>query len=116
VNGILGYNPTSTLGLALMLGVTHFAEPRNVLGGAYYWSVNPDFVVTWLAAPRLQFYGEVYGQNHTGPGEASGYNFDGGIQYLITQDFEVDAEYGRRLSGNLAGWSHYFGVGLGLMF
>ena len=116
VNGILGYSPTSTLGVSLMLGVTHLAEPRNVQGGAYYWSVNPDFVVTWLAASRVQFYGEVYGQNHTGPGATSGYNFDGGIQYLITQDFEVDAEYGRRLSGNLAGWSHYLGVGLGLMF
>lgn len=116
VNGVVGYSPTPALGFSLMLGVTHLAEPSNAQGGAYYWSINPDFVVTWLTAPKVQLYGEVYGQSHIGPGQGPGYNFDGGIQYLITQNFEVDAEIGQRVSGNLAGWSRYYGVGMGLQF
>jgi len=116
VNGIVGYSLTSSVALTLMLGVTHLAQAADVQVGAYYWSVNPDLVLTWETTQNFQFYLEVYGQNHTGPGQAAGYNADGGIQYLINPHFEVDAEIGQRISGSLGGWSHYFGVGLGLLF
>ncbi len=116
VNGIVGYSLTSSVALTLMLGVTHLAQPANIQAGAYYWSVNPDLVLTWETTENLQFYLEAYGQNHTGPGQGAGYDADGGVQYLITPRFEVDAEIGRRISGNLGGWSHYFGVGAGFLF
>jgi len=116
VNGIVSYSVTPAFGLTLMLGGAHYAQPRTVQGGAYYWSLNPDLVAAWQTAPDFQLYAEVYGQNHTGPGQGSGYNVDGGIQYLVNPDFELDAELGRRLSGNLAGWSDYLGVGVGLLF
>ncbi len=116
VNGIVGYSLTSSVALTLMLGVTHLALPTNLQGGAYYWSVNPDLVLTWETTQNFQFYLEAYGQNHTGPGQGAGYDADGGVQYLITPRFEVDAEIGQRISGNLGGWSHYFGVGAGFLF
>ena len=111
-----GYNLTSSVALTLMLGVTHLAQAADVQVGAYYWSVNPDLVLTWETTQNFQFYLEVYGQNHTGPGQGAGYDADGGIQYLINPHFEVDAEIGQRISGNLGGWSHFFGVGIGLLF
>ena len=116
VNGIVGYSLTSSVALTLMLGVTHLAQAADVQGGAYYWSVNPDLVLTWETTQNFQFYLEAYGQNHTSPGQGAGYDADGGIQYLITPRFEVDAEIGQRISGNLGGWSHYFGVGAGFLF
>ncbi len=116
VNGIIGYSLTSSVALTLMLGVTHLAQAADVQGGAYYWSVNPDLVLTWETTQNFQFYLEAYGQNHTGPGQGAGYDADGGVQYLLTPRFEVDAEIGQRLSGNLGGWSHYFGVGAGFLF
>ena len=116
VNGIVGYSLTSSVALTLMLGVTHLALPTNLQGGAYYWSANPDLVLTWETTQNFQFYLEAYGQNHTGPGQGAGYDADGGVQYLITPRFEVDAEIGQRISGNLGGWSHYFGVGAGFLF
>ncbi len=116
VNGIVSYSPAPAFGLTLMFGGAHYAQPREVQGGAYYWTLNPDLVATWQPAPDVQWYAEVYGQEHAGPGQASAYNADGGIQYLVNPDFELDAEIGQRLSGNLAGWSHYLGVGLGLLF
>jgi hypothetical protein len=116
INGIAGYNLTPAFALTFMLGVTHLAAPANLQSGAYYWSLNPDLVATWQTSENFQFYAEVYGQNHTGPGQGAGYNADGGIQYLVNSNFELDAEIGQRLSGNLGGWSHYFGVGFAVLF
>lgn len=116
LNGIVGYNLTPDFALTMMFGVAHLAAPANLRAGAYYWSLNPDFVTTWQIAECWQLYAEVYGQSHTGPAQGSGYNADGGIQYLVTPDVELDAEIGQRLSGNLGGWSHYMGVGFAILF
>ena len=116
VNGIVSDSLTPVFSLTLMLGVTHLTAPANMQAGAYYWSLNPDLVAVWQTSQTFQFYAEVYGQSHTGPGQGAGYNADGGIQYLVNPDFELDAEIGQRLSGNLGGWSHYIGLGFGLLF
>ncbi|MGH8311928.1 MAG: transporter [Gammaproteobacteria bacterium] len=116
INGIVSDSLTPVFSLTFMLGVTHLAAPATVHAGAYYWSLNPDLVATGQIAEHWQLYAEVYGQSHTGPGQGSGYNADGGIQYLLTPNVELDAELGRRLSGNLGGWSHYVGVGLAILF
>ena len=85
-------------------------------GGGRFTSVNPDITFTWLPLWNLQFYGEVYGQSRTGPGLGSGFDADGGVQYLLTPYCEVDLEEGVRLSGNLGGFTHYFGAGMGFLF
>lgn len=115
VNGIASWSPSSTVGFSLMVGVTSDTEPTN-LGGGRYTSFNPDGVVTWEFVPDLQLYAEVYGQSHTGVGQGSGYDADGGIQILLARNFELDFEAGTRLSGQLGGFSHYVGAGLGLEF
>lgn len=116
VNGIVSDSLTPVFSLTLMLGVTHLAAPAHLNAGAYYWSLNPDLVAVWQTSGSFQLYAEVYGQSHTGPGQRSGYNADGGVQYLVTPDVELDAEIGQRLSGNLGGWAHYIGAGFGLLF
>ncbi len=114
-NGIASYAPGGQTGLSLQLGVSSQTNPV-LAGGGRFTSFNSIFVATWQPAERLQFYGEIFGQSSTGPGEGAGYNADGGVQYLITPSWEVDAEEGVRLTGDLGGYTHYFGAGTGVRF
>lgn len=113
-NAVVSYG-NGPLGISLMVGVTSQTEPTAV-GGQRFQSFNPDLVVTWESTSRLQFYGEIYGQSESGYRQGWGTDADGGLQYLITPDFEVDLEEGVRLQGSLGGFSNYTGVGLGVMF
>ena len=115
VNGIVAYAPSSTTGISLQAGVSTQANP-SLAGGARYTSFNPLLTFTWDPRWDLQYYFEVYGQSRIGPGQGAGFNADGGLQYLITPHWEVDAEEGVRLHGQLGGFTHYTGAGLGLLF
>ena len=114
-DGIVDYAPSNDTGISLQLGVTSQTNPA-LAGGGRFTSVNPDITFTWLPLWNLQFYGEVHGQSRTGPGLGSGFDADGGVQYLLTPSCEVDLEEGVRLSGNLGGFTHYFGAGMGFLF
>jgi hypothetical protein len=114
-NGIVSYSPTSNTGLSMMLGVSSQTLSPNA-GGGRYASVNPDFVATWAPADKWQIYAEAYGQSSTGPNQGMGWNADGGVQYLLTPDVEIDTEIGFRLSGNLGGFRNYVGIGVGLKY
>ena len=114
-NGILSYGSDGPFGASLMLGITSETDPAAA-GGERYLSINPDFVMTWQSSARLQFYAEAYAQSHTDHGQGWGSDADGGVQYLITPSFEVDLEEGVRIQGDLGGFSHYTGVGIGLLF
>lgn len=115
VNGIVNYAISGPVALSVQLGVSSQTAPE-LAGGKRFTSFNPIFAATWQPAERLQFYGEVFGQSSTGPGEGAGFNADGGVQYLITPHWEVDAEEGVRLTGNLGGYTHFFGAGTGFIF
>ncbi|MHB1239488.1 MAG: transporter [Gammaproteobacteria bacterium] len=115
INGIVAYSPTPSTSVSLMLGATS-QTLGTASGGGRYTSINPDFVATWAPTGRLQLYAETYGQTQTGPGAGSGWDADGGVQYLLTDTFEVDLEGGARLSGNLGGFDRYVGAGFGLEF
>lgn len=114
VNAIVSYG-NGPLGVSLMVGVTSQTEP-TAAGGQRFQSFNPDLVVTWASTSRLQFYAEMYAQSHSSYVQGWGTDADGGLQYLVTPDFEVDLEEGVRIQGDLGGFSNYTGVGLGLMF
>ena len=115
LNGIVNYDFTPDISATLMLGVSSLSASPND-GGQRYTSFNPDLVLSWQTTHNSQIYAEVYGQTKTYPNEHSGYNTDVGIQYLLTENIEVDAEYGRRISGQLGGFSNYYGVGGGIRF
>lgn len=114
LNAVVSYGH-GALGLSLMIGVTSQTEP-TAAGGQRFQSFNPDLVVTWASTSRLQAFGEIYSQSHSGDLQGWGTDADAGLQYLATSDLVVDLEEGVRVQGNLGGFSHYTGVGLGLMF
>jgi hypothetical protein len=115
LSGIVAYSITDQIGLSLQLGASSESDSVSA-GGRRFTTFNQFLTVTWNPAERLQFYGEVYGQTKTARAEGAGYNFDGGIQYLISRWWEVDLEEGVRLTGNLGGFTHYFGAGMGFLF
>ncbi len=115
LNAIASYNFTDSFSATLMLGFSSEITAPND-GSERFNSFNPDIVFAWKIAEMTQLYVEFYGQTKTGPDENSGYNGDGGIQYLITDNIEVDLEYGWRMSGDLEGYSHYIGFGGGVRF
>jgi hypothetical protein len=115
LSGIVAYSLTDQIGLSLQLGLSSQTEPASS-GGGRFTSFVSNLTATWQPAKRLQFYSEIFGQTSTGPGEGAGYNFDGGVQYLIADRWEVDLEAGVRLHGNLGGFTHYYGAGMGFLF
>jgi hypothetical protein len=115
VSGIASYNATSALNITFMLGVSTISQPSNA-DGQHVTSVNPNAVVTWSLNDKTDLYVEMYGQSKTGPGQGSGFNSDAGIVYLALANLTVDAEVGQRISGQLGGFSHYFGTGMAIAF
>ena len=114
INGIVSYNINSAFNLTFMFGGTSETE-SSFNGGQRFTSLNPDLVITYAATDKLQLYGETYGQSKTGPGQGSGFNADGGLLYLLIPNLEVDLEVGQRISGNLDGFEHYIGTGVGIL-
>ena len=114
-NGIVSYSVSEQVSLSLQLGVSSQTTPA-LAGGERFTSVISNIVATWQPLERLQFFGELFGQSSTGPGEGAGYNADGGVQYLLAPAWEIDLEGGLRVSGNLGGLNHYFGMGIGHQF
>jgi hypothetical protein len=115
INGIVAYSLSAHVGLSLQLGISSLTDSVSA-GGGRFTSFNQFFAATWNPIERLQLYGEVYGQTKTARSEGAGYNFDGGLQYLVTRWLEADLETGVRLTGNLGGFTHYYGVGIGILF
>ncbi len=115
LNGIAAYTLSEQIGFSLQLGVNSQTNPA-LAGGGRFTSLVSNLVSTWQPTERLQFYAEIYGQSSTGPGKGPGYNADGGVQYLIMPSWEVDLEGGMRLVGDLGGFTHYFGAGMGFRF
>ena len=113
-SGIAAYSLTDQIGLSLQLGAGSLTDPVSA-GGRRFTTFTQFLTATWDPAARLQFYGEVFGQTKTSAAEGAGYDFDGGVQYLIKPWWEIDAEEGVRLTGDLGGFTHYIGAGMGFL-
>ena len=68
-------------------------------------------VVTDQYNSRTQLYGEAYAQTKTGDG-GSLFGLDGGVQYLLTPQLEIDVEAGRTVTD--LSRNHYYGFGFGV--
>ncbi len=112
-NGIINYSFNSNFDVTFMFGGSSQTVSSSD-DGQRYTTYNPDLVFSWSPKPRMNFYGEVYGQSKVAPGQGSGFNFDGGIIYLLYKNITVDVEVGQNLSGTLGGFNHYVGTGIAI--
>ncbi|HMK56418.1 MAG TPA: transporter [Dissulfurispiraceae bacterium] len=115
LSGIAAYSVSDDVGISMQLGIGSLTDPVSA-GGKRFTTFNQFLALTWSPIERLQLYGEVYGQTKTSRDEGAGFNFDGGLQYLVTHWLEIDVETGVRLSGNLGGFRHFYGAGVGILF
>lgn len=105
---------TPGLGFGATLGVLNTAAQSLDGRTARTTSLLPSAVVTTLLNDRTQLYAEAYGSTRLRPDGGSLFGLDGGVQYLVSPQLEIDAELGRTVTG--AAISHYAGIGFGLRF
>lgn len=101
-------------GIGTTLGVSNFAA--QALNGSVQrvTTLLPSFVVTNPWNDRTQLYAEAYGSTKIRPDGGTLFGIDGGLQYLLSPQFEVDAEMGRIVTDISP--SHYIGFGFGARF
>ena len=85
-------------------------------GGQRFNSFDEIIVLSWLIKNNLQFYAEVYGRNHVGPHQGSGFNIDSGFVFLLKPNVTLDIEVGQRLRGQLGYLENYVGAGIVFQF
>jgi hypothetical protein len=101
-------------GFATTIGVQS-SYSQNLSGrSARFFSMLPSVAFTTQTNPRTQFYAEAYGQTKIRPDGGTLFGINGGIQYMLVPQVEVDAELGSVVTDLARG--HYLGVGLGLRF
>lgn len=111
-NAIIDYKFTNQLQFSLSLAYSSNSQP-SALGGKRYSSINQNYVFSWQPKDYYYLYLEIFGTSHTDANKGPGYNGDAGIVYLIRKNISLDVELGQRINGNLIGFKHYVGVGLG---
>lgn len=116
VQGIVSYDITKKLTISGLIGVSTLTARADNGSVDRFTSVNPDIVVTYQINDRLQLYSEVYGNTVTAPGQGPNYSFQGGVQYLLTKNIEVDASGGVLLRGPTGVQSRFANFGVGLLF
>ncbi|CAM2850159.1 Uncharacterised protein [Legionella steigerwaltii] len=114
LNGILAYK-TKVFNISAMASISSFSTP-SAAGGLRYNAFSPDVCITWYTRNWLHVYFEVFGQTRTAPDQGAGYNLDTGFIFLVTRDFAIDMEIGKRLSGQLGNFKTYYGGGVSFMF
>lgn len=115
LNGIATYSFTPAISATVMLGVSTQTLP-TLSNGQRFDSFNPDVLISYEINDHVETYAEVFGQTNAGPGLGYGYNADVGILYALTNNTEIDASFGQRITGNLGGYNNYFGVGFATLF
>lgn len=114
LNGTANYIINERLSIDGMLGISRLSD-SSLNGGKHYNSINPDIVVTYSVNEKIDIYGEVYGQSRISANETAGYNFDGGILFLIYANTVLSISGGQQLYNYLGGFTHYINLGMYVM-
>ena len=105
---------TPGTGFGTTFGAAHSATQAIDGHTARTTAFLPSAVVTALLNDRTQLYLESYGSTRLRPDGGSLFGMDGGVQYLISPQLEIDAELGRTVTD--VAISHYAGIGFGIRF
>ncbi len=107
-----GHSLSPNAGVATTVGVqSTFAQTLDGRA-ARFTSLLPSVAFTIQSNPRTQFYAEWYGQTRLRPDGGTLSGVDGGIQFLLRPNVEMDAELGQTVTDLARG--HYFGFGIGI--
>ncbi len=105
-----GHSLSPVAGVATTIGVqSSFAQTLDGRA-ARFMSLLPSVAFTIQSNPRTQFYAEWYGQTRIRPDGGTLFGVNGGIQFLLRPNVEIDAELGQTVTDLERG--HYFGFGI----
>ena len=106
--------PTQTVNVdySASFGKFGIASTFGVLRTNAYSSLLPSVVISNQWTDRAQWYAEAFAQTKSSASTGTLLGFDGGIQYMIAPQLELDAEVGRTISD--AARERYVGVGVGV--
>ena len=116
IQGIVSYSITPAIGISALIGISTNTDRTNNGVITRFTSVNPDAVITYLMNDKLQLYTEIYGNTKTAADQGSNFALQGGAQYLLTKNVEVDASAGVLLHGPAGVQSRFVNLGVGLLF
>ncbi len=114
VIGIASYTINPQFNISAMLGLSRTSE-ATILGGRYFNSINPDLIITYTPNAKMAVYGEVYGQSNIDATTGAGFNFDAGLQLLMSSNILFNLSAGQQLYNYLGDFTHYINVGVTVM-
>lgn len=112
-NGI-AYYEINQLSITAQLGLSRLSDPR-ITGGHYFNTINPDISLGFSPTEKISLYVELYGQSKISATQGSGYNFDGGISFLVFPNTILNLSGGQQLHNYLGNFKHYINVGIAVM-
>ncbi len=116
LNGILAYNVNEDIGVGLQIGLSHLFSPAYA---AQETMLTMDIVLTDQLnriTGNLQLYAECYSTIDIMRGTGITSFVDAGMQYLLSQNIEIDLEAGHNLTDLPYHNTTYVGFGTGLEF
>ena len=106
--------PTQTVNVdySTSFGKFGVASTIGALHTNAYSSLLPSVVVSNQWTDNAQWYAEAFAQTKTSANTGALLGFDGGVQYMIAPQLELDVEAGRTISD--VARERYVGVGVGV--
>jgi hypothetical protein len=114
INGLISYSFNSKWTLSSMLGVSRLSE-EAATGGNYYNSINPDINLNYSPNDKISLYAELYGQSNIDSVQGAGFNFDGGVLFLIASSTMFNLSVGKQLYHYLGNFTYYANIGISTM-
>lgn len=114
INGIINYSATAKFSISFMLGLSRLSDAA-ASGGHYFNSINPDINLYYSLNKTIAVYGEIYGQSKIDASHGAGFNFDTGVQFLVTSNTIINLSAGQQLHNYLGGFKHYLNAGVSIM-
>jgi hypothetical protein len=99
------------MSLASNLGYSYASDEGDRFN-QFFGSVT----VAYDISERVGTYAELFGFSKLGPGDSGAKYVNGGVTYLVNNDFQLDARVGVGLSNNVSGPDYFFGVGAARRF
>ncbi|KTD24369.1 Uncharacterised protein [Legionella lansingensis] len=113
LSGMINYNLNDQWSVTAMLEGGSYTDPTS-LGGERYTVYTPDVEITYAATSSLNFYGEMFGDSRTGPGEKGTVILDCGLLYMINSNIAIDLGIYRQLTNNPNVYQYSFVGGITL--
>ncbi|HEX5275607.1 MAG TPA: hypothetical protein VFW34_10060 [Candidatus Rubrimentiphilum sp.] len=107
-----GHALSPVAGVATTIGVQSSFAQTLAGRASRFTSLLPSIAFTIQSNPRTQFYAEWYGQTRIRPDGGTLLGVNGGVQYMLRPDLEIDTELGQTVTDLARG--HYFGFGIGV--